>query len=283
MGTKQFTRDKLHKMESSGAIHESVASDKDQAADNWGMAAAKTSNAGHFRHGGAAHKPHAGHRLRRAHGGQVVHKDTTRSTAEATHLGELPKLRARGGKAEHYDEAEDRALVKRMVKHDALTGKKHGGHVHHRHHRAGGGGVQSEAARDAENEARVSRMSAQEKEEYANERKGGRIHRASGGRAKGKTTVNIVIAGRGHQEPPMAQGAPPPAPNAPPPPPPPAGGMRPPMGAMPMPMPMPMPVAAGAPGGIPMRARGGKVIMEHYGAGSGEGRLEKTRREKRGG
>jgi len=31
-----------------------------------------------------------------------------------------------------------------------------------------------------------------------------------------------------------------------------------------------------------MRARGGKVIMEHYGAGSGEGRLEKTRREKHG-
>ena len=36
----------------------------------------------------------------------------------------------RGGKAEHPDEREDRALVKKMVKGEALTGKKHGGRAH---------------------------------------------------------------------------------------------------------------------------------------------------------
>lgn len=251
-GTKQFTKHKLGLMESSGGapyVHGRPSgsdNDNDMEADDHGMAAAKSSNSAHFRHGGAAKKPHAGHRLRRATGGQV----------------------------RHSDEAEDKALVKRMVKHEALSGKKHGGRLR----RAEGGGVRSEGARDSENEERVGKMSASEREEYANEKKGGRIHRAHGGKAKGKTTVNIVI-GRSGQEPhPMPVAPPPPAPppggggGAPPPPHPGMPGMMPGMG---------MPIGGGAmPPLMIGRARGGKV-METFGAGSGEGRLEKTAREKR--
>jgi hypothetical protein len=120
---------------------------------------------------------------------------------------------------------------------------------------------------------------------------GGRTARAAGGKAKGKTNVNIVIAaGKGGQpEMPMSpglMGKPPggiPVPVAPPPG---AGG---PQGGMPMPMPMPMPPGgpAGAPGagGPPPMARkaGGRIskIASSYkdmtaGSGGGEGRLQKT-------
>ena len=37
--------------------------------------------------------------------------------------------RKRGGHVAHKDEREDRAMVKRMVKPEALTGRKHGGHL----------------------------------------------------------------------------------------------------------------------------------------------------------
>jgi len=217
MGPKEFTREKLSRMdmrESSEASPTKASLDRKADQDNFGMTAAKSSNIAHFRHGGSAHKPHAGHRLRRASGGKVAHSD----------------------------EPEDRALVKKMVKGEALTGKS----------------------------------------------EGGRAHRASGGRAKGKTTVNIIIGGpkAGAPTPPMAMGSPPipPGDGAPPPPPPapPGAGMRPPVGGpMPMPMPVPVPVARPGmpPGGMPMRARGGKVV-EKYGSGSGMGRMENTRREK---
>ena len=49
------------------------------------------------------------------------------------------KAHAKGGKAEHPDVKEDKALVRKMVKKNALTGKKEGGDVKDRAGRATGG------------------------------------------------------------------------------------------------------------------------------------------------
>lgn len=117
-------------------------------------------------------------------------------------------------------------------------------------------------------------------------KKGGRTERKAGGRTKGKTNINIVIAtGKGQQDgqpdmPPMPspQGVPV---QMPPPPPPPQAGAP-----MPMPVPMPMPPAGGpGPGPMPMpRKAGGRTYRSYKdmdaGAGSGLGRSEKTEIQK---
>ena len=122
---------------------------------------------------------------------------------------------------------------------------------------------------------------------------GGRTNLAKGGRAKGKTVVNVIVAGDRHQQPPappMPPPMPPPPPMAAPgpvgpprPPMPPPGaagpiGMAPPPGAPMGPAGAPHP---GLPPGMPMRASGGR-IKETYGSGSGLGRQQKTRRENQG-
>ena len=121
-------------------------------------------------------------------------------------------------------------------------------------------------------------------------KKGGRAERKAGGRTKGKTNINIVIAtGKGQQgAQPGGQADMPPMPNPQgvpvqmPPPPPQAGAPMP----MPMPMPVPMPMPpAGGPGPMPMpRKAGGRTYRSYKdmdaGAGSGLGRSEKTEIQK---
>ena len=111
--------------------------------------------------------------------------------------------------------------------------------------------------------------------------------RAKGGAAKksGKTTVNVVVAGRGGGD---RAGMPPASPMAAPgaaaglpsrpaapvaPPPSPGGGLSA-LGGL-------RPQGAKHGGKVERRASGGKVIGYDAGAGSGQGRLEKERREKR--
>lgn len=104
-----------------------------------------------------------------------------------------------------------------------------------------------------------------------------RPERASGGRTKGKTNINIIVnPNKAENDKPPMPGpipAPPPPPMPPPPPPPPGpppGGP----GAPPMPPPSMM---AGAGGPPPMRARGGRLGANKIGgAGGGLGRLEKA-------
>lgn len=122
-----------------------------------------------------------------------------------------------------------------------------------------------------------------------------RKKRASGGRAKGKTNINIIIspgAKDGAQAALLPPSARPPAMAVAVPPPPGAPGAPPGAAPMPMPMPIPMPMPPGAgagappPGMPPMMGRkeGGRVGHRTYssfkdmdaGSGGALGRLEKT-------
>jgi hypothetical protein len=168
---------------------------------------------------------------------------------------------ARGGKV-HADEAEDKKLIKKMVKKEDLKPKRaEGGFVH--------GGM------PAKRLDKISRQTAKGGDKNTTQPyPPGKEHFAKGGKVKGKgkTQVNVIIGSHGQ---PPAGGAPmPPAGGPPmmgPPPPPPP---RPPMAAPPVGAPgMAPPPGAG---GMPMRKRGGKVDME-FGAGGGKGRLEKIK------
>lgn len=203
----------------------------------------------------------------------------------------------KGGKAEsHSDEAMDRALIKKMVKPSARTGKNDGGEM------GAGAGKRTDkpenVARPKYNEEAVDKAIASSRQKIGGRegsaikallkgrtgRKqgggvfsgpsypgkvpgvtGGRIARATGGKTKGKgkTDVNIVIAaGKPAGGPEMA---------------PPAGPMRPP-GAMPVPVPPPG-MAGAAPAGIPVPMPAGAPPAAGLGAGApGMGNLPLPRK-----
>lgn len=166
----------------------------------------------------------------------------------------------KGGKV-HEDIAEDKALIKKMVKPEARKARKDGGGIF------SGEGYPGKVPGAT----------------------GGRTAHARGGKAgKGKTNINIIIgAGKpgmggpdpmgGPTLPPPGMGGPPPGATPVPMPMPPGGAPAP--AAAPMPMPYPVPMGGGAAGPLP-RKSGGRTYRSYKdmdaGAGGGEGRLEKT-------
>lgn len=165
---------------------------------------------------------------------------------------------AKGG-AVHSDEAEDKALIRKMVKKkDLKEHKAEGGFVH--------GGMPKKrldkiSRQTAKGDANAMQPYPPGKEKFA---RGGKV------KAKGKTQINVIV---GHGAP-QAQPVPVPVP---------AGGapiaprpiMPPPGAGGPPPMGPGAPLPPGA--GMPMRARGGKVPKMEFGGGGGKGRLEKIK------
>lgn len=149
----------------------------------------------------------------------------------------------------HEDEAEDKALVKKMVKKKAM--RMAGGKVNARlDRRARGGKIRDD---DSDKHDGVRDDETLDREATRENR----MKRARGGRAKhGKTNVNVIVAPQGGH-PGMAPGGPPMG--APP--------MMPPPGAMPPHPPMAPPMAGPPPGMPPggMPAPGGPPLMHKRG------------------
>lgn len=250
---KEFTRDKLRKMEASSSSPPNLDRDKDAETDDYGRAAARSSDASSFGTGGAVSGAAKGGNLGRpgrASGGRIS--------------GQL--LRSRRTPSEQtQDESPDNDglyLADRPAADKA--GRKGDGKL-----RRGDGKVEAGAADNPERNAF-----------------------ARGGRTKGKTVVNVIVGGGGRDGQQQPAGPPPMPPAMPPPPPPPPPrppqAMMPqmPMGPMPSGA-APMGAAGAPPPGAPptLRARGGRIgsvasaTKLPAGAGGGKGRLAKAKHE----
>lgn len=194
-------------------------------------------------------------------------------------------LGLKAGGVAHADKEQDKALIRAEVRPEALKRRKAGGEadakwigkairhpgaLHKELHVPAGEKIPAKKLKKAvhsTNKLVAKRAQFAEELKGFHHEDGGRVARKSGGRAKGKTNINIIIGAD-------KAAAPAPAPMAPPMPP-----MRPP--GLPVAMP-PMGGPPMAPGAPPpnqppappmMRKRGGRTMKA--GAGSGLGRLEK--------
>lgn len=209
-------------------------------------------------------------------------------------ISEAPKHYAKGGSV-HSDEAEDKALIRKEVKGDALKheGKKAKARGDKTVRRATGGkvkrddggsvksldpdGMMAEAQRRHDEAIKQNRSSTLTSQIY---RIQGEQKRARGGHVKhkggGKTSVNVIVAPSG-AKPPMPAGGPPmgvpPMPPKPPMmPPPPGAGAAPPMAGL------------GGPPGMPPRSEGGRAYKSGGAVGnsSEKGEGKKSLADKKG-
>jgi hypothetical protein len=236
--------------------------------------------------GEKAHK-NAGRKARKSGGRSLANDIVNRNVKDANAEFGKPHIGGykRGG---HTDEKSDRALVKKMVKPSARTGKDLGGALEKLPavaliKKGGLPGIAGKALLGGKGDREERKHGGAAKGNYTGGTRptGGRIARKDGGRTKksGKTNINIII-GAGAQKPDMA----PMPPNM-------MAPVRPPTSPVPVPPPMPpqggMPLP-GAGAGLPpppmARKSGGRVGNRRYrsfkdmdaGSGGGLGRLEKT-------